>query len=458
MNHQRLLFIFFMFLICTSHAASSYAASPAIEALFTELSQDNVEVKNTELQTQFNIETLHGSLSRLWPKLTLSATVNESADDAQSTPSSNLDSGAGTPGGSLGNQSSSTVTSLGSINRGWVTQASLGYFIFTGFSITEDIRRARHGVEAAEIKESITFDNKKAQLVQLILQWQLLQEVKHPIGQAAKMINEIKHFSKKQSSLLYTKADRIDLEEKINSIEYYRIKIQEGLNLVESAIQSLLPRMSRKRLNQLPSVQVAYQLPENNQVRNLYLTQSRQVISNELDIKSAQGYLRASEWQQAWIPTIYWSASYSYSGDYNNNTYDGGASTAIVASFNLFDGFYTQARTQQARVSVEATKNKQILEADKRVLLLKHNRMKALVAKAEYRMKASVADKKYLRYQDVQRKIQQGIGSRLDLSASSLDYVKARMEALDSLKEHQQAMLDIAVELNEWNKVDINEI
>jgi outer membrane protein TolC len=83
--------------------------------------------------------------------------------------------------------------------------------------------------------------------------------------------------------------------------------------------------------------------------------------------------------------------------------------------------------------------------------------MKANVARAEYAMKRAQAKKTGLKYKDIQRKYKQGIATRLELSGGSLQYSQAELEAMDVQKTYQQAMLDIAVELNEWDKVEVYE-
>ncbi|MCB0385586.1 MAG: hypothetical protein KDD43_09345, partial [Bdellovibrionales bacterium] len=122
------------------------------------------------------------------------------------------------------------------------------------------------------------------------------------------------------------------------------------------------------------------------------------------------------------------------------------------------DGFYSGARLQQARIGSQAAELRTKAEKDKRLLYIRHQRMKAVVAGAEYKHLALQAAKQERRYQDVQKKIRQGIASRLELSAASLELAKARLEASDKMKEHQQALLNVAVELNQWDRVVVNEI
>lgn len=444
-------------LFCLLFGSTGFSAVKAIEDLFTELSQYDKEVESARLHTEFTQEGLKGSKSRLYPSLGLNLMANEGTSSSLPSPSSNLDSGASAPEGSLSDQSSSSVPDLSNATKGWTSQVSLGYFLFTHFAVTEDIHRAENSVKSARLNESEIFEKKKAQLLQVLLEWQMLNQVKAPIEEAQGLVEKVKIYSQKRSGMLYTSEDRANLEEKAASIEYHHVRVVEGLALAEEAIRTALPQMTMERLATLPLFEVSYPLPARDQLRDRYKTHSRSFQVAEMEVDSAKGYKRASDWYQPWIPTVYWSTSYSYSGNYEGQTSDNGISTSLLLSFNLFDGFYTQARHQQSRIAVEAAKKKRDLETDKKTLWLQHRVLTARVAKAEHRLKLATAQKKALRYKDFQRKLKQGIGSRLELSLGALSFVKAQMEALNSLKEYQQASLDIAVELNDWEKVEINE-
>ena len=84
----------------------------------------------------------------------------------------------------------------------------------------------------------------------------------------------------------------------------------------------------------------------------------------ENDIKAAEGYKTVADLDLPWVPIIYLSSSYSYSGDFKAQSRDNGVSSTLMFTFNLFDGFLAKARRQQANILVQTTKNKKIIETN----------------------------------------------------------------------------------------------
>lgn len=447
-------------LISATLLTSPVWATPApIENLFKQLDGENDQIQAARLDREFKEQNLVGSKSRLYPSLNLSLVANEGEDNALAAASpSSLDSGASSPGGGLGTSPSGSISDSDISTNGWASQLSLGYFVFTGFAVSEDVHRAKNSVASAKLGESKVSMEKKAQLLQLLLEYHNLNRVAEPLNQAVSLMDKVKSFSKKRSNLLYTTDDRLNLNEKEALLEYQKIRLEEGQSLVAAGLRSLLPSMNDQTLAGIPRFEVTYPLPSNDQMPDLYEQGSIDHKINKLSEASTTGYLKVARWNRPWVPTVYTSASYSYTGDYKGETADGGWSASITMNFPLFDGFYSGARLQQARIGSQAAELRTKAEKDKRLLYIRHQRMKALVAGAEYKHLALQAAKQERRYQDVQKKIRQGIASRLELSAASLELAKARLEASDKMKEHQQALLNVAVELNQWDRVVVNEI
>lgn len=434
-------------------------AVPApLQDVFERLRKTNPEVYASSLNSQFKYQNVRGAKSRLWPSLSVSGVAKESSDNAFSDPLSDT-SGVASPGDSLGSQGSSSLSNVSDgVNGGWTSQVSMSYLLFTGFGITEDINRAENELESAKISEGVAYDKKRSEFLQVFLEWKNLKKIQPAIEQAKDSFASINKHKKKRSAFLYTTQDNVKMTERMATLEYQSVRVEEGLHLTETALLKLVPDLTPQELEKLPEVEVSYPLPSTAEISSKYAEQSRTHLTNQLSVDNARGYLRASEWRRPWIPFVSWSASYGQSGDWKGNSYDNGASTSVLLNFNLFDGFYTQARLQQSKISVELAKTKMVVEKDKRVLLLTHKRMQANVARAEFKMKSAIAAKTELKYKDIQRKHKQGIATRLELSLGSLEYSKSQLEAIDAMKKYQQALLDIAVELNEWDKVKINEI
>jgi outer membrane protein TolC len=312
-------------------------------------------------------------------------------------------------------------------------------------------------VESAKLSQSKVSLEKKAQLLQLLMEWQHLKKAEEPLAQAVALVGQVKSFSKNKADLLYDTGDRINLSEKDALLEYQKVRLEEGLALVTAGLKSLLPSLDETTLASLPHFSVNYPLPAAAEMGNLYDAQSLDHQMNKMSEESSRGYVKVARWNRPWVPMVYSSASYSYTGDYHGETADGGWSVSLTLNFPLFDGFYSQARLQQANISAEASTLKTQAERDKRLLYLRHQRMKALVAGTQYRHLSLQTKKMDYRYQDVLKKRRQGLTSPLEVSGAGLELAQAQLEAYDKLKEHQQALLNVAVELNQWNQVEINE-
>lgn len=435
------------------------AATPQpILTMFKRLDEGNPEVAVSRLNVESKYQNLRGAKSRLWPSLSLSGVARESEPSAFSDPTG-TSTGISSPSSNLGSQGTSGLSNIGeSSQSGWTGQASLSYLLFTGFAISENINRAENELESASISEKIQKDQTRSQFLQLLLEWQNLKKIEPILKKADKAFSKVKRHKKQRSSFLYTTDDNLLMDEKMASLDYNKVRVEEGLNLTRIALEKMIPGLQESELLALPLIGLEYPLPSSQTIEEKYRTQSRNHKMNALSVESSQGYEKASKWNRPWLPFVSWSASYGQSGSFDGETIDNGASTSILLNFNLFDGFYTQARLQQSRITVKATQAKMQIEKDKRVLYLLHSRMKANIAKAEFAVKNSSANKKKSQWKDVLRKKSQGIATGLEVNASSLEYSQSQLEAFDSLKQYQQALLDIAVELNEWEKVQIHEI
>ena len=434
------------------------AVPEPLQDVFERLRETNPEVYASSLNSQFKYQNVRGAKSRLWPSLSFSAVAKESSDSAFSDPLS-TSSGVSAPGDSLGSQGASGISNASDgVNGGWTSQVSMSYLLFTGFAVTEDINRAENEYESAKISQNVAYDQKRSEFLQVFLEWKNLKKIQPAIAQAKDSFASINKHKNKRSAFLYTTQDNVKMTERMATLEYQSVRVEEGLHLAETALLKMVPDLTQADLERLPEVKVSYPLPTTGEISDKYENQSRNHLTNQMSVDNARGYLRASEWNRPWIPMISWSASYGQSGDWEGNSYDNGASTSVLLNFNLFDGFYSQARLQQSKIAVELAKTKMVVERDKRILLLTHKRMQANVAQAEFKMKSAIAAKADLKYRDIQRKHKQGIATRLELSLGSLEYSKTKLEAIDAMKKYQQALLDIAVELNEWDKVKINEI
>jgi outer membrane protein TolC len=447
-----------IFIFAFSWALTAEAAVPKkVQDLFARMEQKNREVRLVKLNERFKKLSVQGAKSsHYFPSLSLSGTTQKGDGQSASIPSGSTgqapqQDGLETPDASYSGDDYDFD------GGGWAASASLGYFLFTKFAISENLRRARNDLKSAKMSSSQELLSKRAHLLQGIIEWQNLKEIEEPLIKATELVSGVRKFSKGRAKILYAVEDQANLDEKEAAIEYNRLRVQEGIRLLEAGLVNLVPDLKLPELNEIPKLAVDYPLAKEGDLEPTYKSQSYAHKMNQLTIDSAKGYQNAAEWDRPWIPVVYWSASHSTSGDYKGNSDNGSTSTSLIASFNVFDGFYADARRQQARIATKVAEEKSELEREKKVLYLKYQRMNALVAKAEYKHKDAIARKKQIRYKDIQRKYRGGIGTKLEVSLGSLAFAKAKLEAIDKLKAYQRALLDIAVELNDWKRVKIYE-
>jgi outer membrane protein TolC len=227
--------------LCFLSPGFAAAVPPGVQKMFDRLDEENPEIYAAKLDTQYKFQSLRGSRSRLYPSLSLSGVARESSESAFSDPAS-LNTGISSPSGSLGNQGTSSISNLNeSAGSGWSGQTSVSYLVFTGYAVTEDIRRAENDFNASKISYEVMKEQKRSQFLSLLLEWQNLKTIEPVIDQAVSLSEGVKSYKSKRSAFLYTTSDKVDFAEKLASLEYNQVRVKEGLQLVEAALVKMLP-------------------------------------------------------------------------------------------------------------------------------------------------------------------------------------------------------------------------
>ncbi len=454
----------FLSLPASSHGANATAsdenAPEWLKVLYRRLDRDNNELNVAKLGTSYSYQDTRAARSELYPSLSLSSAASKGKQGTLPSPgnTSITDSSlSGGQGSSVGINGGSVASSLPTNTDGVVHQVSASYILFSHFAISENIRRSDLSLEKSRLGERADRAKKRAQLLQLLAEWQWLNRIKAPLGRAGKTIESVNEAAARPTARsLFSDVERVDLSERRASIDYFGVKVDEGKALVELALLDLIPDLTPEELAGLPEFQLRYEPPPENRILGLYREKSLAERRDRLDIESAQSAARVASWQRPWVPTVALSASASQSRQFEGGAPIDSWSTGLILNFSLFDGFSRDARRQQTGIALEMAERKRRFTENKTLLFLRHQRMKAAVAAAEYRKREVVVERKKLLSQDVQRKRKLGVATALEESAAELDLTKAQLEALEPQKDRQAAMLDIAVELDELDKVVID--
>lgn len=442
------------------YTAADEGAPEWLKSLYARLDRDNNELNVSKLGSTYSLQDTRAARAPLYPSLTFSSAANKGKKNevpSASGTSVNDSSLSGGGGQSVGIDSSSVSKSVPTSSDGLVHQLSLSYILFSHFAISENIHKADLSLEKSRLGEKSDKAKKRSQLLQLLAEWQWLNRLRSPLARAGKTVDSVNATADRPSArALYSDIERSDLSERRASVDYYGVKVEEGRSLVELALIDLIPDLTAEELAKLPSFRLGYELPPESKISERYRENSITEKRARLDVESAQAAVRVAGWQRPWIPTVAWSASASQSRSFeSDSTPVDNWSTGLVLSFDLFDGFLRDARRQQTGIALEIAERKRRFEEGKTLLYLRHQRMKAAVASAEFKRREVLVNRKRLVLRDVQKKRRLGVATAVEESAADLDLTKAQLEALEPLKDRQGAALDIAVELGELDKVII---
>ena len=442
------LVISFVMSICSAKASTPDWIIHLYERL-----EANDEMAVQKLNIAFNGQEVRASHSALYPGLGVLAGVNKGSSRTLNASSSDISSAtdAASPSVSASNPTSGTSVSVSPDAS--TVQASLTYVLFSQFAITENIRKAENGKQQAEFSLASTRMQKRAQLLQLLLEWRCLSRANEPLQRALATVSAVESHAKNKAGLLYSADDIANLNEKRTSIEYNNVRVNEGKALVEEALLDIVRDLKVEELSNLPPFKIAYDIPAKDQLARLYKEKSLSWKISQLQVDSARGATNVTAWQQPYIPVATAGLSKSYTRPFSSADTSDSWSAQVLLSFNIFDGYAQDARSQQARIALKFSEVKAQIEMDKRLLYVQHERMKALVAQAEHRSRESIVHKKRIARADTERKHTRGLATSLELAGADLELAKAEIEALESMKTYHTAALNVATELNDFENV-----
>ncbi len=439
------------------------AAAPSwLENIFQQMKSENSELIASELNKEYNREEINAAKSYLLPGLSLNFAVNEGKETSlPSDSTSSLAGGSSGAGGAASGVSFNNPTlnsGLAQTNKGFASQLSATYVLFSGFIISENIKRAEIGLDKSKISDESLYNQKKSQLLQVLMEWQWLKSCELPIKSALKTMGKVQENSnKKLAKLLFGDNDRVDISEKQKKLKTYDVKITEGLKLTEATIKYFLPKLEFKNITSKKMLAIKYAIPTQDEIIKKYKTASLTSKIADLDIATSESAVQTAKWQKPYIPTTALSLGASRANSFSSGDYYDNWSASILINFNLYDGNLRQTRLRQAVLARQFMQQKKQWEQEKTLLLIQHQLMEARVSEAEYQQHLNQIQKKNIQLSDAKAKMNKGIATSVELSAAELDLTKARIEALDVLKKYYSATLQIATELNDLDKVQIIE-
>lgn len=431
---------------------ASYASLKPIEILLGRLEEENSEVKFSDFELQSREQNLVAARSLLYPNLSVNTAVSKSKELTIKSSDFETQSSGG-QAGTLGLPETMTRKT-----EGWNAQASSRYYLFAHFAIDNSIDNAKLEIESATWNRTRTTLSKRADLLQALLQWKWLYAVKAPMKDAMNVLSQVKKHTQMSNDILFNDDDRADFNEKDAELQVHQVKAFEGLRVTEAALLDLIPSLDLASLEKLPDFGIHYPIPDDQVLQFRYQERSlRRKIRNH-DVTVAENNAQVARWKRPWIPAVVLSGNVENHGGYDGKNTGNSWAGQLLFSFDLFDGFYTDSRRKQANIALMGAEERRTSDASKAFLELRARRMKALVSGSEFKHKEAISQKKWNHYEDIKRRYSRGVATQLDLSVASLAYIKSRLDALESLRDHQMASLGIAVELNDWEKVQIYEI
>ena len=436
--------------------------TPAItlDFLVGKLYAENLELKVINNKIGYSMAQVKGAFSGHLPSLAFNNAVTKGKDFESS--SSTVSNTSVAPAGmdSLSSQGGSNVGTSNTTteNEAWTTELSFSIPIFSRFAVESSVKTAKNNVRYDILTLKEMRYEKKSQLIRLILEINILEDIRKTILEADKIISMVKSRSRNSRTRgLYNKKELLELDTRYYELIYQKTRVEEGLGLARKAMYDLIPDFKTSWFDKLPKLKISYEIPSEQLFKDKYHKQSLTWKKDSLQINSTRHILKATRWERPWIPMIVTSGSYGYSGDFKNTPKDGDWRITVGVTFELFDGFRSSSRRGQALHSHLISTNKRKINMSKKLLLLKHDSMSARVSRAHFNHKMAIARDKKHKLDQTKKLSRSGTTTKFEQSVLMIDYAKTRFEAYDALKKYQVAILDIAKTLNEFEKVEIHE-
>ncbi|MBL6989735.1 MAG: TolC family protein [Bacteriovoracaceae bacterium] len=445
-------------------SAPKCVLSMTLESLYEQLEQSNREIKLAKKRVEFRRFGVDASKSPLYPSFKLNAGINKGKEiDNQSLSSASSSQVSSSGGGSGGLDPVASDNSPGDTASlrpdAWSVDLGMSYVLFAKYSISTNIKNSKNSLMSDTIDLQMIRENKKSQVVQLVLEINALKDIIKTLNRANRILSKLKKKSiRGRNNYLYSKDESLKLETRYHEVVFQKTRAQGALNLAYQALKDIIPTYVDKWSDSLPKLTVDYPLPTLEMIKVKFLQNSPKIKQYDLTIDSFSNIYNSTRWERPWIPAIGLTSSFSKSGKYEgkSNVSDSW-SVAAILTFNIFDGFYSSARIGQAQASLQMTKVRKKLEISKALVSLAKDQMECSNAKAKYQFKRALARQKMHKVDTLKEVAKAGSSTSFEQSIMLLDHAHAQFEAFTARRRYQQGLIKIASSLQEFNKVKIDE-
>ncbi|MBG08253.1 MAG: hypothetical protein CME68_05810 [Halobacteriovoraceae bacterium] len=415
----------------------------------------NDELKMKKRDRILAEENLTVSKSGHYPKLDLKVGANGGSEQEASSSSVDPSGGAGKMGLSGG----SAGTSNYKVNSDSIS-GSLGltYNVFSRFATHNSILNAQNGVNQKLLERDLLLDRKKKELIHLLLEMQSLLKIKKVLLRAEYLLKRLAYKSRSKTRRLFFGSSRgLKIDKKYKEILYQKTKVTEYIETGHLALKNLIPNYRPYWLKGLKKLSISYNLPSFDDASKKFLKKSKTSKNLSLDIQNYKNIHNTTTWERAWIPLAFLSASQTTTQSLKTKEVSNGWSASLVFQFNLFDGFYSSARRSQAFNMYKISQIKKRDQLSKGVILLRKDYAQVKTSSRKKNFIQAIIREKRFKIKNIKQIRERGVSTKTEESFMLLDLAKKEMDKREAQKNYEIALLNIATNIDELNKVKIYE-
>jgi hypothetical protein len=422
------------------------------EAMF----RSNHDLKILRLKESFAEEQVIQSKSGYYPMLSSSWVVNEGKGSDTlngSERGSSATSSSSIPSAS----SSNSISGAESISQnGWTGDITLSLGIFNRFSIQTALKNAKIGKIKDHMSVIEGIENKKSQLLQLILEINSLRSIRATLKQALILSNSIKKSKGKNSKALYSIEKSLKAQEFYSELDYQFSKIEFAWGIATQSLFDLIPEARENWINRLPRLTISFDPGTLKDIKYKFVNENIGLKKLAMDVDIFKNVYNQSEWEKPWIPQLNISSSLSKNRDWAGKLDDDESwRISALVTFNLFDGFYTKARRVQANLSYRMAQELEKSTRSKLLINLERQYRQSKMAKARNRYIQAKVERIKIKIKHFENISKSGVAMKNERTAALLELSKYQWEALDELKKYQQQLISMAQETNQSDKLRI---
>ncbi|OFZ12981.1 MAG: hypothetical protein A2X86_09140 [Bdellovibrionales bacterium GWA2_49_15] len=441
-----------IFFLCISESQGI-----TLKQIEQQLLEQNADLKLSEYKLGFDREQVTGTKALYFPSLSINTGVSTGKDQESTVNPYSSTSSPGVGGGPAIAGSTGTSQSVVVERDSWTSDLSLSYVLFSRFNIRANVNSAQNTLRASELSNTAAALEKRAQLYQLLLEISAMRDMQGSLDRASQVMGRMRE-QRQRSQSLYGRGDQLQLDTKYYELEHQKARLDGGLIMAREALKDLVPGLKPEDLEKTPAIKVHYELPPLAKVQDKYQRDNYEIENMNLAIDTYRGYKESTSWERPWVPSIMLTSSYSESGGFKGEEPSDDYRASVVFTFNVFDGFQSSARRAQASLAHQMAIKRKESEVQKNMIYIAKLYTDSMTSKTEYALKNAIAEEKKHKLEQTKIIRNSGAGTGLEESLLSLEWANAQLEAHQANKNYQQAILNLAIKANEFNKVSVKEV